>query len=182
MDIRADAPIPFPREAAFVAYRDDIVKLLPYLPNVRSIEVRSRKEDGGRVEIVNEWRGGGDIPAAVRAVIGESALAWTDYASWDQATLRCAWRTETAAFGEALRSSGTNQFAEDGPCRSILEVRGTIEVDAKKLRGVPGFLAGKVGRAIEEFLVGRIQSNLVETAKGVTRYLEDRRAHGGGVT
>jgi hypothetical protein len=174
MDIRADVRIPFPREAAFLAYRDDIVKLLPYLPNVRSIEVRSRREDGGRSEIVNDWRGGGDIPSAVRAVLGDS-LAWTDHAVWDQASFCCDWRTETAAFGEALRSSGRNQFVEDGPGASVLEVRGSLEVDAKKLRGVPGFLASKVGRAIEEFLVGRIQSNVVETAKGVSRYLEDAR-------
>ena len=35
-------------------------------------------------------------------------------------------------------------------------------------------LAGKVGRAVEEFLVGKIQSNLVETAKGLAKYLEER--------
>src|SRR5579862_641789 len=110
MDLRADAPIPFSREAAFVAYRDDIAKLLPYLPNVRAIDVRSRKDEGNRVEMVNDWRGGGDVPAAVRAVLGESALAWTDYASWDQSTFRCDWRTETPVFGEALRCQGTNAF------------------------------------------------------------------------
>lgn len=175
MDLHVEVPIPFARDVAFVAYRDDIVKLLPYLPNVRSIEVRSRKEEGDRAFIVNEWRGGGEIPGAIRAVLGESALAWTDEATWDASTFECAWRTQTAAFGDALRCAGTNAFAADGPDRSRLVVRGTIDVDAKKIRGIPGFLAGKAGRAIEEFLVSRIQSNLVETAKGLTRYLEDKR-------
>jgi hypothetical protein len=175
MELHVDVPIPFAREVAFAAYRDDIVKLLPYLPNVRSIEVRSRTEDGSRVVMVNDWRGGGEIPSAVRAVLGESALAWTDEATWDASTLACAWRTQTAAFGEALRCGGTNSFVADGPDRSRLEVRGTLDVDAKKIRGIPSFLAGKAGRAIEEFLVSRIQSNVVETVKGLTRYLEDKR-------
>jgi hypothetical protein len=176
MELRVEVAIPFAREAVFAAYRDEIVKLLPYLPNVRSIEVRSRKEEGDRVMMVNDWRGGGEIPGAVRAVLGESALAWTDEATWDASSFQCAWSTHTAAFGEALRCSGTSSFLADGPDRSKLEVRGSIDVDAKKIRGIPGFLAGKAGRAIEEFLVSRIQSNLVETAKGLTRYLEDKRA------
>jgi hypothetical protein len=175
MELHVDVPIPFARDVAFAAYRDDIVKLLPYLPNVRSIEVRSRKDEGDRVHIVNDWRGGGEIPGAVRALLGESALAWTDDATWDSSKFECAWRTQTAAFGEALRCSGTNSFHAEGPDRSRLDVRGTIDVDAKKIRGIPGFLAGKAGRAIEEFLVSRIQSNLAETAKGLTRYLEDHR-------
>jgi hypothetical protein len=178
MELRVEVPIPFAPEVAFAAYRDDIVKLLPYLPNVRSIEVRSRKEEGDRVTIVNDWRGGGEIPGAVRAVIGESALAWTDEATWDASSLQCAWQTRTAAFGEAMRCSGKNSFLAEGPDRSKLQVLGSLDVDGKKIRGVPGFLAGKVGRGIEEFLVSRIQSNLVETAKGLTRYLEDKRARG----
>ena len=59
-----------------------MIDLLPYLPNVRSIEIKSRKGEGNVIEFVNEWRGGGDIPAAIRAVLSESVLAWTDYATW----------------------------------------------------------------------------------------------------
>ena len=54
-------------------------------------------------------------------------------------------------------------------------MRGTLEVDAKKVRGVPGFLANKVGRTIEEFLGSKINLNLTETAKGLTRYLEEQK-------
>ena len=46
MDLRADAQIPFPRKKVFTVYRDDILKVVPYMTNVQSIEVRSRKEDG----------------------------------------------------------------------------------------------------------------------------------------
>jgi hypothetical protein len=35
-------------------------------------------------------------------------------------------------------------------------------------------MAGKIGRMVEEFLVNKIQANLVETAKGLAKYLEQR--------
>jgi hypothetical protein len=174
MEIRADARIPFSRELVFAAYRDEMLDLLPYLPNVRGIEIKSRKDTGPVAEFVNEWRGGGDIPGALRAVLSESVLSWTDYATWRGDQMVCEWRTETHAFTEAVQCKGKNTFLDDGVDRTLLEIRGTLEIDAKKIRGVPSFLAGKIGRAVEEFLVTKIQSNLVETAKGLEKYLEER--------
>jgi hypothetical protein len=175
MDLRVDAHIPFPRDIVFAAFRDDLSKLLPYLPNVRSIEVKSRKDDGPRSEIVMVWRGGGEIPAAARAVLSESMLAWTDYATWDSAALSCDWRTETHALTEAVHSRGVNTFLEDGPGKTVLQLRGKFEIDASKIRGVPGFLAGRIGKAVEEFLGGKIEPNLLETARGLTTYLQQRK-------
>jgi hypothetical protein len=174
MELRADARIPFPRDTVFTAYRDHLPDLLPYLPNVRRVEVKSREEKGPIVHLVNEWQGGGEIPAAVRAIIGDSMMGWVDRATWDENTLRCDWRSETRAFGDALKCAGLNEFLDDGPGRTLLQIRGMIEVDAKRLRGIPGFLASKVGRTLEEFLGGRIQTNLVETAKGLTKYLQQQ--------
>lgn len=175
MELRVDVRIPFPRHVVFAAYRDHLPDLLPYLPNVRRVDVKSREENGPLVKLVNDWQGGGEIPAAVRAVLGDSMLGWTDRAAWNADTLCCDWKSETRAFGEALECAGHNEFVEDGAERTLLQVRGTIAVDAKRLRGVPGFLAGKVGRTLEEFLGSRIETNLVETAKGLTKYLEQHK-------
>jgi hypothetical protein len=174
MDLHTDARIPFPRDLVFATYRDDIQKLLRFLPNVRAIDVKSRKDEGAVVEIVNEWRGGGEIPAAARAVLSEAMLSWTDYATWDASTMRCDWRTETHAMREAVDCKGYNVFVEDGPGKTLVQIRGKLEIDGKKIRGVPGFLAGTVARTVEDFLGGKIQPNLVETAKGVTAYLEEK--------
>jgi hypothetical protein len=175
MELRTDARIPFPRDIVFAAYRDHIAELVPYLPNVRRIDVQSRHEEGPVVQLVNEWHGGGELPAGLRAVVGDSMLSWIDRAAWNSETFRCDWRSETRAFAEALRCAGCNAFVEDGPGKTLLQIRGTIDVDAKKIRGVPGFLAGKVGRTIEEFLGSRIETNLVETASGLAKYLETRK-------
>ena len=176
MDIRADARFPCPREVVFKAYRDELLSLLPYLPNVRGIEIKSRTEDGPVVQFVNLWRGGGEIPAAARAILSESMLSWDDHAKWDERAFVCDWRIETHSFTEAVRCLGRNSVLEDGPGKTLLEIRGSLDIDAKKIRGVPGFLAGKVGRTIEEFLLNKIQPNLIETAKGLERFLSDKKA------
>ena len=176
MELRADAVIPFPRDIVFAAYRDDLTHVLKFLPNVRGIEMKSHKEDGPRIERVNEWHGGGEIPAAARAVLSEAMLSWTDYATWHGDAFACDWRIETHAFTEAVSCGGRNVFLEDGPGKTVLQIRGKLEIDAKKIRGVPGFLAGKVGRTVEDFLGAKIQPNLVETIKGLEKYLESRKA------
>jgi hypothetical protein len=171
MDLTADARIPFPRKVVFAAYRDDMARLLPYLPNVRAIEVESRKENGPIVEIVNKWRGGGEIPSAVRVVLSEQMLAWVDYARWDEDALACEWRTETPALSQSLKSGGRNVFLDDGSGKTWLQVRGSLDIDARKIPGVPGFFAGSVGRLAEAFLIEKVQANLLETARAMAKYL-----------
>src|SRR3990167_3550650 len=174
MLISADATLPFPRPMVFAAYRDDLTQLLSYLPNVRNIEVKSRKDDGARVDLVNIWHGGGEIPAAARAFLSEAMLSWTDYATWKEDAWTCDWRTETHAFTEAVDCKGQNRFVEvEGGTR--IEIRGDLKIDAKKIKGVPGFLAGKVASAVESSLAAKIQPNLVEVTEGLRKSLADKK-------
>ncbi|HXX69848.1 MAG TPA: hypothetical protein VEK07_21890 [Polyangiaceae bacterium] len=173
MEIRVEAKVPFSSSVVFVTYRDDMAKLLPYLPNVRAFETESRTEVGSRVDVVNVWRGGGEVPGVIRAVLSESMLAWTDHARWDAEAMRCDWRTETLALKDAVRCEGYNTFVPEGPDTTVLEMRGSLVIDAKKLR-LPGFLAGKISGVLEEFLVSKIEANFLETAKGMKSYLQRR--------
>ena len=173
MELRADATIPFERAVVFAAYRDKLVDMLPYLPNVRAIEVRKRDEEGDVTKILNFWKGGGDIPAAARAFVSESMLSWLDYATWDRAAFTCDWKIEPQAFTEAITCIGKNRFTEEGAA-THLEIRGDLSIDPKKLKGIPGYLSGKVAKAVEELLISKIKPNLVSTADGLTKYLQSR--------
>lgn len=173
MLISADAMLLYPRPMVYAAYRDDLTKLLSYLPNVRNIEIKSRKDEGTRTDLVNIWHGGGEIPAAARAFLSESMLSWTDYATWKEDAWTCDWRTETHAFTEAVDCKGQNRFLEvEGGTR--IEIRGELKIDAKKIKGVPGFLAGKVASTVESFLAAKIQPNLVEVTEGLRKYLASK--------
>ena len=175
MELVADAKLPFPRPVVFAAYRDKLADLLEYLPNVREIVVQSRVDSGEIATLVNVWHGGGEIPAAARAFLSEAMLSWTDHARWDESKWTCEWRIETHAFTEAVTCKGVNSFLEDGT-GTTLQIRGQLTIDAKKIRGVPGVLAGKVGRVIEEFLGAKIRPNLIEVSDGLRKYLAARPA------
>ncbi len=171
MELSADATLPFPRPVVFAAYRDRLRDLLEFLPNVRDIEVKSRQEEGTRVRLLNVWRGGGEIPAVARAFLSEAMLSWTDHAEWDESSWTCAWRIETHSFTEAVRCQGKNRFVEvDSGTR--IEIRGDLAIDATKIRAVPRLLAGRAGKAVEEFLAAKIRPNLVEVTAGLRKYLE----------
>lgn len=174
MDLCADVRVPFLPEVVFAACRDDIAELKPYLPRIRSIEVTRRTEDGPIVENAVAWRGGADVPGALRALFGEQFFSWTDYAIWDAETLSCDWRSESNVFDGAVSCGARDYFLADEAGHTLLQIRGSLSVDAKKIRAVPGPLAGKVGRSLEAYLVRNIQSELVKTLAGLTSYLEKR--------
>ncbi len=176
MDLHADAHIPFPPELVFAVCRDEMPELKPYLPSILSIEMTSRTENGPVVNSVLEWRAGGDVPRALRALLGDSVMSWTDHVTWNADTLTCDWWTQMHAFTEAIACGARDRFLPAGDGGTLLEIRGALVVDGNKLRGVPRFVAPRVGRFMEEFLVGRIQADLVKTRQGLTRYLENRMA------
>jgi hypothetical protein len=171
MQLSADATLQFPRRDVFVAYRDHLVELVEFLPNIRRIDLKSRRDDGPRAEVVNAWHGGGEIPAAARMVLSESMLSWTDYATWDESDWTTEWRIETHSFTEAVNCRGKNRFLEvDGGTR--FEIRGGLEIDGSKIRGVPKMLAKSVSKTVEDFLVKKITPNLLSVSDGLRRYLE----------
>ncbi len=174
MDLIAEARVPFPRAVVFACYRDKMADLLPYLESVRKIDVTSRDEQEGTrtVKLVNVWHGGGDIPAAARAFVSEAMMSWTDTATWTEADYVCHWVIKTHAFTEAVSCEGWNTFHEDGPDATRITMKGSIEIDTKKVKGVPGFLAGKVAKTVEEMLKTKIQPNFVEVTKAITQHLE----------
>ena len=175
MRIESDSVIKFPLELTFRTYRDELAEFADYLPNVRSIRVDSREELDGVVKLVNIWEGGGDIPKAIRGILRQDMLAWTDYATWDETKHRCDWHIVTHSFEEAVRCSGTNKFVAIDEGRTRLEIRGDLSIDLKKVRGVPSFLAGSLGRTVEQFMVKQITTNLTSVSEGLSAYLESKR-------
>jgi hypothetical protein len=178
MKLQASVDVPHPRDRVFAAYRDELPELVPYLPNVRAIETRSRTENGQVVELVNHWVGGGDLPAVARRFVSEDLLSWDDHARWDGAAFVCRWRTEVPRFRDALRAEGETRFEPTGPESTRVVIEGDIEVDASKVRAVPRIFAGSVGPAVASFLVATIRPNLVAVANAVGRLLTERALTG----
>lgn len=177
MKITTSVYVPYPRLLVYATYRDKLIDVVPFLPDVRQIEIQSRREENGRVYFTNIWHGGGEIPVLARAILNESMLSWTDYATWHDAEFTTEWRIKPHAFTEAVYCAGKNQFLEAGNGTRI-ESRGELTIDPRKITGVPSFLAGKIGQTVEEFLGQKIEPNLLQVSQGVQRYLEQTQKQG----
>lgn len=177
MIISSSACIPFPRSLVYATYRDKLTEIVPYLPNVQRIEIKSRDEVDGLTHFVNEWHGSGEIPAIARAVLSEAMLSWTDHAIWNDPEFTTEWRIETHVFSEAVHCFGKNRFLEDGSS-TLIESLGKLTIDPKQIKGVPQFVAGRVVQIVENFLSQRIEPNLLQVSEGVRRYLN--QSHKGG--
>ncbi|MBD2464556.1 hypothetical protein H6G89_26470 [Oscillatoria sp. FACHB-1407] len=174
MLISAKAHVSFPRSLVYATYRDKLLDLMPYMPNVRRIEIKSRQQEGHITKFVNEWHGGGEIPQAARALLSEELLSWTDRATWNDANFTANWQIETHAFTEAVFCAGKNRFLEvDGG--TVIESLGELTIDPKKIKGMLPMLTGMVAQLVEDVLSKRIEPNLLQMSEGVQRYLEERR-------
>jgi hypothetical protein len=171
MQINAQILIPFPRSLVFATYRDQLLNLIPYLPNVKGIEFKSRTEVDGLVNLVNIWHGGGEIPPPARALLSESMLSWTEHATWNAAEFTADWQIETHAFTEAVDCVGKNYFLESAGGTQLIS-KGKLAINRNKIDGVPHFLAQMIGGVVEEFLGSKIEPNLLQLGEGVCAYLE----------
>ena len=171
MLISVDVRLSFSRDLVYLTYRDNLPLVVPFLHNVRGIEVKSRWEENGQIHLVNEWHGGGEIPAAARAVLSEAMLSWTDFATWNESEFDTDWRIETHAFTEAVHCTGKNRFLVDGE-GTLIQSRGELIIATAQVHGVPSMLAGMVGGMVENYLSQKIAPNLQQTGEGVQHYLK----------
>lgn len=169
--ISTDIRLAFPRSLVFTTYRDKLDELVPYMPNVRAVEEVSRQAQNGHILLVHEWHGGGDIPAAAKALLSEQMLSWTEYNNWDESTYTLTWKNQTHAFTEAVDCAGKNTFREENGF-TIIECRGELKIDAHKIHGVPFFLTNQVAHLVEDYLSKKIEPNLLQMSEGVRQYLE----------
>lgn len=174
MQLNASVYLPFPRPLVYATYRDELLKLVAQMPNVKKVVLKSRQEQDHVVQQVFEWHGKSDIPVMLRSFVSEDLLTWTDQATWKGAEYQTQWQIQPHAFREAIVWAGRDAYLEEGE-GTRLESKGTLTIDPNKLKGVPGFMAGQVGRIAEEMLAKQAEPNFVEMAKCVQAYLEQRQ-------
>jgi len=170
MEISSQVHLPYPREQVYRTYRDRLPELVAWMPNVRAIDLKERSEQPHTLDMVLIWHGGGEIPAAARALLSEAMLSWTDYSHWDDRDYSTQWRIAPHAFTEAVDCQGKNHFIA-APEGTIITSRGHLRIDPQHIHGVPGFLAGMIARAVEDYLGQQIEPNFQQLATSVAAFL-----------
>jgi len=171
MLIAVDIEIPFPRALVYRFYRDQLEKQVEYMDIVDRVEVKSRRQEKGEVYCINEWYSNAQMPAPVRAVLGEKLFSWTDSAIWKESDLSVRWQIQTHAFTAAVACAGENCFRGEGN-KTVVEHRGELKIDPEKLWSIPGLLRSQIASLSEKFLVQQIEGSLKQMGAGVRQSLE----------
>lgn len=155
-------------------------EIVPFLPNVESIELREREElPDGRIRIVRHWQGAAsNVPAALRPFISTEMLGWIDTALWQPDAYKVDWEMSTSlsAFYEC---SGTN-FFEPYPKQeeraTRVRVTGELTIHPNKLPGIPSFLGSRLAPQVEKFVIALLTPNMEDLARGLQEYFDAREA------
>tara|TARA_Y100001968_G_scaffold218637_1_gene201311 strand:- start:1260 stop:1793 length:534 start_codon:yes stop_codon:yes gene_type:complete len=174
MKIQVSEPLPLSADEAFYLIRDDMPSLVPFLYDVERIEVVTRSEDEGTVELVNMWYGDLDkIPRPVRRFIKRELLTWKDYATWTAQDRTSRWRLEPSIGGKVFECAGTSKLIEDGDS-CLLEMDINLEIYPEQVPGVPKLLARKLRPQLEQIIEQQVSPNLRNLATSVRRYVASR--------
>jgi hypothetical protein len=171
MLINTSVYLPFPRDLVYATYRDKLLELVQQMSSVKRVVLKSRQEQNQAVQQVYEWHGKSDIPAMLKAFLSEDLLTWTDFATWKQGEYTTDWRIQPHAFSEAVTWAGQDSYVVENQGTRVFS-KGQLSIDPGKLKSVPGFLAGQVGRLAEELLAKQAEPNFIEMGRCVQAYLE----------
>jgi hypothetical protein len=174
MDLVARARIPFPRELVFGTIRDRLPELVPHMPNVKSIEVKERHEEGAVTRLLNLWTAKAEIPAIAQRYMKAEMLQWTDSATWDAARFVCDWSIEMLAFPGVLECSARNTYHAVGD-ETELEINGSLVLHLDRAP-IPRMIAFTVRPLIERIVGTSLRPNLTSIGDGVAGYLRAQAA------
>lgn len=177
MEFTKSSKVSHPAKLILDLMIDRMEEIVPFLPNVESIELREREElPGGRIRIVRHWQGAAsNVPSALRPFVSKEALGWIDTAVWTPAEYKVDWEMSTtmSAFYEC---SGTNYFepfpgAEKAATR--VRVGGNLVIHADRLPGIPSFLGSRLVPQVEKFVIALLTPNMEDLARGLQAYFDE---------
>lgn len=166
--------VPYPLDDVFTTMRDKLVDLVPFLPDVKNIELVERKDlENGNVKIVNNWYAEDNIPKALKSLIKAEQLGWVDYAEWDTEKKKVYWNLEMMFFKEYVTVKGENTFTGDDKTTTIT-LSGDLSLDLAKHPMVPKLLAKSITKQVEKVVLALVKPNLVKVNRGIEKHLSSK--------
>jgi len=174
MKLEVTDVIAYPVDEVFAAFRDHMTELAAYLEAIEKITVLSRETDGDTTHIVSIWESKIKFPGPVEKMIPQGVRSYRDVADWHAQRHTVDWRIEIPVLTEAVDAHGTNTFVAKGT-KTEMSIRGEINIDPKKIKGVPTILARQIVPTVTKVVVSTVKKNMVEGNRGLERYLAATR-------
>lgn len=158
-----------PRDAAFLAARDDIERAVESVEYIDRVVCESRFERApGVVETTRTWVARFAIPAALESVIGAQQVVWTDYSVWTTDDFACRWRIVPAHFPGVIVCNGATRFSKTTRAQTTtVAFEGTLVVDP--MRVPPPADGAVVARLVEEVIAGFVPLGVRRVLDGLGR-------------
>lgn len=173
MDLESRKIIERPLEEVYTLVRDNLEKLVPYMPNVEKINTVSKKENGDEVEITNHWYAKADVPSLLKKFLNPDLLSWKDYAVWKNNEHLVEYKLESFLGNDLFDAKGINYFKEAGDTKTELVVTCRVEIYANKVPGVPKLIAKKATPMVEALIEKILGPNLTALGDGLNKYFKE---------
>lgn len=161
-----------PLNEVYNLVKNDLDKLVPYLPNIKKIEVKEKSVDGHYTHIVNYWYADTEIPSMVQKFIKPEIFSWKDSATWDDENFKVDYSLESFLANDLFDANGTNTFTAIGEDKTQLTLRCEVKIYPDKVPGVPRLLARTVTPVIESLIEKILAPNLTSLGKGLNDYFK----------
>ena len=174
MNISINNKLQFSIDKVYTAMRDHMPELADFMPNVKSIEVVKRTEQGDSIHILNRWTPAAtEVPTIARPFIDPAKTNWLDHAVWNNGQYICNWKLEMGFMTERIQCSGMTAFKSLGENQTQMSIQGTLDLNLKGL--VPRFLLSKATKAIESFVGKLVEPNFQKTVEALVQYLKNQQ-------
>lgn len=174
MKLETQDVIDQPVDTVYKTVRDDLVSLVPYLPNVAKIEIESQSAGPKGAQIVNRWFAKAELPTLLKKFVKPELMSWIDRAQWDDQAKIVTYSLESPLGRSLFTAKGINYFEAAGDGKTTLRVTCEIDLYPENLPGVPKLMAGKVKPLVEGLLKKMLEPNLTSLSTGLKGYYQDR--------
>lgn len=174
MELAAQTRIPFPRDLVFATIRDRMPELAGFMPNIKQIEMKERRDADPLTHFINTWTASTEIPAIAQRYLKPDMLKWTDYAKWDRSNYSCDWKTVLVAWPDVLECGGTNVYNAFGD-ETELQIRGNLHLHLEHAP-IPKLFVSTVRPIVERIVIASLKPNLLSIGDAVAQYLAKQKA------
>ena len=163
-----------PLDQVYPLVRDDLSKIVPYLPNVDKVEVVEEKRlSEEQLEKLNHWYAKAEVPSFAKKFIKPELFSWKDHAFWNDKEHLVNYELESFWANDLYDAKGTNYFKDLGDGTTELRVTCELVIHADKIPGVPKFLVKKVLPTVENMIEKMLGPNLMALGKGLNQYFKE---------
>lgn len=162
-----------PLEEVYELVKNDLEKLVPYLPNVSKIEIKEKTRTDTGMSIVNYWYAIAEMPSLLQKFLKPEIFSWKDIAEWNDETKKVNYTLQSFLANDLFDASGTNSFTAISDTQTELHLRCEVKIYPDKVPGVPRLLAKKVTPMVESVIEKILTPNLTSLGTGLNKYFEN---------